>query len=110
MAYVGLGYAKKLSSRPGTKATMTPAQQADQVIGAQAITVCNQLSRAGMLVTVDGRPAYLGSPEHAACVQKSKAQLQTGATPQQVADSMVASMAERGSSKWLLYGGIAAVV
>jgi hypothetical protein len=93
---------------------MTPEQQAAQQLGARALTVCNDLSKAGQLPILPPHPnagmrAVLGTKEMSDCTAMALEQLRAGKSPTQASDAILVSNMAGSGPNWLLYGGIAAV-
>lgn len=112
MAYASLG--KTLSAPTGPKVVMTAEQQAAQVLSAKSLTVCNDLSKAGMLLIRPPHPnagqrAVIGTQEMSDCMAKATEQLRAGKSPAQASDAILVQTMSGAGPNWLLYGGIAAV-
>src|SRR5574340_233258 len=84
---------------------LTAAQLADQNLSAQAETVCNQLSKSGLLLVQSGpnagKHAVWGTTEYANCVAAQKAKLRYSAAN---------ILAPGGTPNWVLFAGVGAVV
>ncbi len=89
----------------GSLGTLTAAQLADQNLSAQAETVCNNLSKSGLLLVQSGpnagKRAVWGTPEYSACVSTQKSKLQYSAAN---------VLAPGGTPNWILFAGVGAVV